>query len=273
VVGQALSNQGQINLLENGATEDYNALQLIYNRRAAKGLSAGANYVWAHGLGTDTGGLSNMTWGMLPLNQKYDFGNQDLDVRQRVTFHATYALPFAASAHGLLAAAAQGWKFNVLGYYSLGMPFTVIDSASTNDSHNCFANISGCHFDRPNVIAKIKLAGRSINEWYNIDAFQAQTEGTLGNEGVNQVQGPPDRKLDISLNKDFTLRESLKLQFRAEAFNITNTVNFEPPNNQMNNLLPTGFDNTSQDQSFGKITSTSIGENPRQFQFALKLLF
>jgi hypothetical protein len=258
----------------NGNSENYNALQLIFNRRASKGLNLGANYVWAHGLGTDTAGKSNSSSDLLPYDLKYDYGNQDLDVRQRVTAHGSYDLPFAANARGVVGQVAKGWKINVIAYRQSGMPFTVIDQA-TSSTGNCYTNMNACSSDRPNQVASAKLGKRSVNAWFNVDAFQTQAIGTIGNEGVNQVVGPPDRRIDLSLEKEFALFESLKLQFRAESFNLTNTPNFAPPQNNIYSVDSAGLvDMTnSSNTSFGKITGTAWGENPRQFQFALKLLF
>jgi len=270
-VGKYITN---ISRVYNGSSENYNALQVIYSRRATKGLSMGANYVWAHGLGTNTSGKSNSSSALLPYNLRYDYGNQDLDVRQRVTFHGTYALPFATSAHGLESLVAKGWKVNMIAYWQSGMPFTVIDQASSSTG-NCYTNMSGCSSDRPNQIGSTKVNNRSVNSWFNTDAFQAQSVGTIGNEGVNQVVGPPDRRIDLSLEKDFALFEGTSLQFRAESFNITNTPNYAPPQNNIYAVDSNGMvDMTnSSNASFGKITGTAWGENPRQFQFALKFLF
>ena len=62
----------------------------------------------------------------------------------------------------------------------------------------------------------------------------------------------------------------MRLEFRAEFFNITNTENFNPPNTTI-----TGWNsnNTPTGQNLGQITSSAFSENPRQIQFALKLLF
>jgi hypothetical protein len=91
--------------------------------------------------------------------------------------------------------------------------------------------------------------------------FQAQTAGTLGNEERNAQYGPHFRHIDMSVVKDFPIRESLQAEFRAEAFNITNTTNFSTPNA------------TLQTSTFGTITALSPAYNPRLFQFALKLMF
>ena len=263
----------------NGASEHYDALQVVYNRQVAKGVAAGANYVWAHALTNATFGRSNITAGLLRTDPHYDYGNADLDIRQRVTFHTSYSLPFGASSNGVAAVLAKGWQANLLGYYQTGMPFTVVSQAQTVQGGRAtgmaYINLppssnTGASTDRPNSTGKTKLSGAGVAEWFNTSAFTPQAIGTVGNEGVNQIVGPPDRRLDFSMMKDTALRENMRLEFRAEFFNITNTENFDPPNATI-----TGWNsnNTPIGQNLGQITSSAFSENPRQIQFALKLLF
>ena len=101
----------------------------------------------------------------------------------------------------------------------------------------------------------------TLEEWFNTSAFAVQAPGLLGNARRNCIYGPPQRHLDFSLTKDFPIRENVKLQFRAESFNLTNTPNFAEPNTNLGS--PT----------FGEITSTAVGSNPRLLQFALRLSF
>jgi hypothetical protein len=82
---------------------------------------------------------------------------------------------------------------------------------------------------------------------------------TAGDSGRNILYGPPQRRLDVSLFKDFLIGNG-RLQFRAECFNVTNTPSFGVPVNSL------GASN------FGTITNTANAQ-PRQFQFALKFLF
>jgi len=264
----------------NGSSEHYDALQLVYNRQVARGLAAGANYVWAHGLTDATFGRSNNTAGLLRTDPHYDYGNSDLDIRQRVTFHASYALPFAASSHGAIAVLAKGWQANLLGYYQTGLPFTVTSQVQTTRGGRgtglAYINLpadanTGAASDRPNSTGKTKLSNRSTSQWFNVNAFSPQAIGTPGNEGVNQIVGPPDRRLDLSAVKDTTLRESLKLEFRAECFNVANIANMSQPNVTITGWNSDNTPNTSN--GFGQITSTAFSENPRQIQFALKVLF
>jgi hypothetical protein len=88
----------------------------------------------------------------------------------------------------------------------------------------------------------------------------SQTPGTLGNESRNQVFGPHQRRLDFSVVREFPIREDLRLQFRGEFFNLTNTANLAQPGSAIGNNL-------------GVISSTSPGATPREIQFSLKVLF
>jgi hypothetical protein len=123
-------------------------------------------------------------------------------------------------------------------------------------------NLPGITSDRPDQIASASLSNPTIEEWFNTTAFQPQVKGTAGNERSNSVYGPHARVLNISAMKEFPIKEALRLQFRAECFNLTNTPNFAAPGNDI-----------SVPGTFGVISSTAANMNPREFQFALKLMF
>jgi hypothetical protein len=98
----------------------------------------------------------------------------------------------------------------------------------------------------------------------------------------SQLYGPHQRSADVSLFKDFPIRESMKLQFRAEVYNITNTENFGQPNINITKWSSTlagvgtgapGAIPVLGAGGFGQITGSNLALNPRQYQFALKLVF
>ena len=124
-----------------------------------------------------------------------------------------------------------------------------------------FINIPGITADRPDVTGPLYPATKSVTQWFNTASFTPQIQGTAGNEAVGKVYGPHDRRFDLSFVKDTALFREASLEFRAECFNVTNTPNFAQPDAYLGSA------------TFGQILSTSGGENPRQFQFALKVLF
>jgi hypothetical protein len=100
--------------------------------------------------------------------------------------------------------------------------------------------------------------------YYNPAAFArptptAQDPTVFGNAGRNILIGPGFRSVDLSLLKNFQLREGLRLQFRAESFNAFNRPNFQIPVNFLD------------DSDVGRVTITA--NEGREWQFALKLIF
>jgi hypothetical protein len=253
-----------ITLSRNGGVSSYHALQTSVQRRYAGGLTLNANYTYARNLTNSFNGSgSTNPLQLIPSRPDYDYGNADIDIRHRAAISVNYAIPFGRNFHGLAAQAAKGWQVNSIAYWQTGLPFTV-----TNQ--NAQIRLPGVTTDRPNQLRSAKLANASITKWFDTTAFQAQTPGTAGNEGRNQLYGPRDRRIDLSLFKDFPIHETLKLQFRAEGYNITNTPNFALPTSAFTSTA-TGF--ASPTSAFGTISSTAGNEIPRQYQFALKMTF
>jgi hypothetical protein len=122
---------------------------------------------------------------------------------------------------------------------------------------NAFA---GFGIQRPNRVANPALppAERSIARWFNTAAFAQAPQFTIGNSSRNPVHGPGYRTADVMVGKSFTLREGLIAEFRAEAFNVTNTPPLGNPNGSFG--AP----------GFGAITTAL---DPRVFEFVLRLRF
>jgi hypothetical protein len=132
----------------------------------------------------------------------------------------------------------------------IGNPSTVTYNTATNAS-NC-VNPSGTYSQK---------SVRSDNFYFNTCAFTYQTFGTYVPSRRNMIHGPHARTFNLSAFKTFPIHENVKLQFRVETFNLTNTPSFNNPDAGLG------------DSSFGEFTSTRWGYNPREFQFVLKLLF
>lgn len=164
-----LPNITQIGGYNSRGSSNYNALQLSLNRRTAAGLTVGANYTLAHGL-DNVLNLSNEIndgYGTIPSQiSTVDYGNSDVDIRNRLAFSANYELPFGKNLHGFAGELARGWQANTILVWESGEPFTVLNSGGGIATTN-FAN----HQDRPNQLRSGKLSNPTIREFFDPTAF------------------------------------------------------------------------------------------------------
>jgi len=250
-------NVSGITLENSDAISNYHSLQLLLEHRFSHGLTAQATYTYAHSIddGPPIGGGKNGAgpFPQLVNNRALERASSDIDIRQRFVAMVDYELPFGRSLHGVAGFLIKGWIVNAALVAQTGPPFTVTNSAAR-------ANTGGG--DRPNRVANGTLPSgqRSPQQWFDKSAFIAQPLYMIGNSGRNILTAPPLRQLDFSLFKQFRLTERFMLEFRTEAFNLTNTPNFGIPQAAL------GASN------FGTISDTANAQ-ARQLQFALKLLF
>jgi hypothetical protein len=218
-------------------------LQLVFQRRYSGGLSVNSNYTLAQAEWD-----SFVPWDPTQI-ERFDAPG---DIRHRVVFSATYELPWRDQ-RGFTGKVLGGWQVNTVAFYQTGLPFDVTNAAARTNTG------AG---DRPNMIADPELPSkeRTVRRWFNTSAFVAQPQLTAGNTPRNVMHGPPHRRIDFSIFKDFTLKDNHKLQVRAEVYNLTNIANFANPNGQLGNA------------NFGVISDTGTGI-ARQMQFGLKYLF
>jgi len=253
-------------LLSHGGSS-YHGLQAIIERRFSSGLGYTVSTTWAHELdnvaqigGGGTSAVLSLDPNSPYFHGRYDYGNGALDQRNRLVVQGNYAPKFFSSKSGIEGAVLKGWRLSVLSVWTTGLPFSV-----TNSSTHSFSNPFSTGGDRPNVIgnpfASPPAAAFGKIPYFNPAAFAVQANGTGGNEHVNQYHAPPAQHVDGSIAKDFPVHEQLKLNFRAEGFNLLNSVMFGGANGGL------GTANT------GYITSTRADYQPRLFQFALRLEF
>ena len=196
----------------------------------------------------------NDGYGVIPSQlSTLEYGNSDLYLRNRLAVTANYALPFGNNLKGFKAALGKGWQANTLLVWNSGIPFTVLESngvTSTNQAAQ--TNV------RPNQLRKANLSGFNINQFFDTTAFAPQASGTIGTERRNPLYGPHFRHVDLSVFKSFPVSRESSIEFRAEAFNIINTTNFETPNNTLNaQQSATDVDAyTFQSSTAGQIQST-----------------
>jgi Carboxypeptidase regulatory-like domain/TonB dependent receptor-like, beta-barrel len=272
----SLPNVTGITYLESEGISNYSSLQTSLQRRFTKGLALDANYTWAKGL-SDASSLSqqgNQGYSnALPSNiRASEYGNTDTAIQNRFALSLNYELQYGKEFSGLKKAALSGWQTNAIAVWQSGRVFSVVSSGQGADNpeglgfNNRAVPVNSGGNDRPNTIGNPNLKHKTLTEFFNTAAFAPQALGTVGNTPRNSLYGPHFRNVDLSLFKNFPVTERVTTQFRVETFNISNTPNFIIGNAGSGSA---SFGNPA----FGTISSTDPGYNPRQYQFALKVLF
>ncbi len=232
----------------------YDAFTANLTRRFSNRLGYGVNWTWSHSIddASDPGATLNET--NLPQNvydRRTEKATSSFDHRHRVIVSFMYQIP-APKISARWARQAFG-RWQASGYYTVqtGAPLTV-NLASDQ------ANVGAGPAQRPNVAGDPNAGPKTPDRWFDTSVFSLPALFTFGNAPRNSVTGPGLRELDLSLQKDISLTESVRLQFRAEAFNLLNRPNFNIPNR------------IAFTPNFGRISSA---QDSRQLQFALKLMF
>ncbi len=260
---------GYVYLYKNGLTSDYNALQLQFQRRLTAGLTALASYTWSHAI----------DYGSQDTAFQYLRGNSDYDVRHNFSGAFSYQLPNVA-ANRIVGAALHHWSVDDRFTARTGFP-VALDGLGTFDPATGGFQYTGLDIvaGQPLYLQGSQCAivsgspcpgGRAIN----VNAFAFPPSGQFGNAPRNFVRGFGAWQMDLAVRREFPIHERMKLQFRAESFNVFNHPNF-------GEISPYFFPGSS---SFGKPIATlaqSLGGlsplyqmgGPRSLQFALKLMF
>jgi len=267
-----------LNVTAGGAigTSHYNGLQMQLNRRFSHGWQYTAAYTWSHATDNSNGAFSINgnspifvdSTGRVLLNQNK--GNSDTDQRHAFVGSMMYELPFGRGKRwgtdwsGALDNAFGGWQFNNIVSLGTGTPFDI--------------TINGVH---PDILGAVSTGSLQLvngqRQWVTVaaNAFAAPpTNGSgkfirPGTLGRNHFYGPGYGTWDASLFKNFTLTERVKMQFRAEGFNILNHPQYVNPNTDLGGIGGNGLPTNT---SFGLINNTRQFSE-RQIQFAFHFAF
>lgn len=257
-----------LNTNDAGAAK-YDSLQIKAETKSARhGIYALLGYTYSKtydggfsdGLGTNLGA----TYWPLPGTTKADWSLSQLNLNHQFTASVTYDLPFGrgkqfgSSWNGAMNAIAGNWEVDVIERILSGFPVFVVDS---NNRSGVFFQQNASNQNRPDMICNANGGPHKLTEWFNTSCFASAVAGELGNAPRAPVSGPRFVNTDFSLIKHFPLPyEGMRVDFRAEFFNLFNHAQFGNPNPDIN-----------AGSQFGVINST-VG-NPRLIQFALKLIF
>ena len=267
---------------------NYNALQVDVRRSLAQGLQLRANYTFAKNL--DNGSALNTSvsantpaFVAYPGRPSLDYGPAATDVRHLASINGTYELPFGrqrlflSDVSTALDRAVSGWTIASIVSLQTGFPFSPqlgYNPTGSGDTRNPVRP------DRnPNFHGSLYTSGntaRRVAGFFNPAAYSAPVYGTVGNLGRDTLTGPGYADWDFSLLKVTQVTEQLRLQFRAEFFNVLNHTNLQTPNEVVFSTGPTQGSSANQQAvaipspTAGVITAASTS---RQIQFGLKLTF
>jgi len=252
----------------------YNALQVTYNHRVSKGLTALVSYTYSKFLdnvegnnGWSYNGPTN--WGVTPANNYNIAADKSVDagdIPQALVASYIYQLPVGrgkplGSGLGRAAdAVVGGWELSGIVAFKAGIPIGIFG----NDQPTYGGN------PRPDVIGNVHVSHPTDHEWFNTGAFAYAPYGSFGNAPryFSDLRGPHYQNWDTALEKNWRFGESMRVQFRFETFNTFNHPNFYAPEagaTVWQGCDPNGGSGCSS--SLGTITQTFA---PRNVQWAGK---
>ena len=257
-----IPNIGAVNNTTTFGFGRYAGLTAKFEKRFSNGLQYLVAYTWGHALATSGTTLSGSA-GNGPKdirNFSAAYADAAWDIRHSTTPSFLYDLPFGkGKKFGIDNKAANaflgGWQVNGILTIRTGAPYTLGTNQCVGTFYNCQPDaVPGKESDAA------PSGGRTPNQWFDIANLVKPTAGTPGSLGLQTNRLPGQANMDLSLFKAVNLTERFKIQFRAEAFNLTNTPQFGSPNR------------IQGDPNFGRIFATQDGTQ-RRTQFALRFMF
>jgi hypothetical protein len=240
----------------------FNGMLLSFEKRFSGGLDVLAAYTWSKTIGN----VDQVLWGQGVYQDLYHVENEKAisssDVPQRLVISHVYQLPvgtgkrFASHAPTIVNQAIGGWQFGGNLTLASGTPLYFTVSPNNSNTHS-----AGLY---PNLVKTPTMTGGSrgqkIQQWFDTTAFGFPAPFTYGNaaRNIGSLRTDGIKQYNMSLMKWFPLKgEALRMQLRADAFNLFNRTQFSPP------------DTTLGDATFGQVSS--VASTPRFVQIGLRL--
>ena len=270
---------GTIRETASNAAYNYNALQATFRQRAWHGLQYTLNYTYSHAFTNSTGfyGVPSISAASAYAENFYnnhaEYGPVGQDVRNNLNWNLVYDLPigrgrqFGANMPFILDEIVGGWKVAMTGIEYSGFPVNLVANNNTD--------VNGAGTQRPNHYRRLKITGRSLNNWFGTDpsatecttpgvdngvcAYGQPANGTFGNSAVGTERTPGFQQYDASVRKDFTVWHEQKIGFGTDASNVFNQSELSNPNNNVTST------------TFGQITNVRSGV--RRLQLWAKYTF
>jgi hypothetical protein len=258
---------GDFLLTRNNAASSYHALQLQYRHPLSDRIQAVLGYTWAHSLDNASNdvvaGLSNAV-----ISGASDHASSDFDVRHGVSGAVTFEVPWSGRTG--LHWVSSDWTIDAVVIARTGFPFNANVFGVSPDP-------GGYALTRPDRIpgqsSWLPTPGAPGGKILNANAFVVPATVRQGTEGRNDIPGFGLTQVDVSLGRKFQLTDRLKLQFRADAFNVLNHPNFTNPFAYIQ-FGSTYLASTQMlNQGLGGLNPLFQQGGPRSLQLSLRLTF
>jgi len=243
----------------------YSAMQVTFNHRVSKGLTALVSYTYSKFLDNVAGnnawsynGPTN--WGVTPANNYNLAADKSVDggdIPQALVASYSYQLPIGrgktvgSGMSRIADAVVGGWEISGIASFKAGIPLGIFG----NDYNSFGGN------PRPDVIANPKLSHPTLHEWFDTGAFQYAQYGSFGTAPryFSNVRGPRYQDWDTAIEKNWTIKEKMRAQFRFETFNSFNHPNFYAPGAGSTSYSGCDPNATGCASSFGQVTNAFPG--------------
>jgi len=257
-------------------TAKYNSLQSTITKRMSKGFTTQLAYTYSK--------LISMNASILiPEYKRRNYYTDGLDRTHHIVISGNYALPLGKgqkwAQRGVADMLLGGWDLSWLYNHWSGAPFSVIAAGA---SCNCPNNTQTADLIDPNVnVGRLRgsaaTSSNNVNDaYFDVLAYRPVTGVRFGTGGYNQLRGPGNDNIDVSLMKMIRFKERFGFQIRGEALNLTNTAHFANPGNNASNMSLNSDGTLRALNGFGQITATAaLGRiiDQRYFRFSLRLLW
>lgn len=253
---------GPFAAISNRGNSKYYAFQAKLQNHATHNLYFLSSFTWSKAYDDQPEICCSSPWPQNTWNIPAEEGLADFNQTLRWVLSYDYLLPFGKGQRLLndnraLTAIIGGWHFGGIYVLASGFPFSPQMGYDTSNT----GSQGLLRGDQILPNGNLPRTDRSVNEWFNTNAYAIPATYTFGDAGRNTLIGPDSNEWDLSLRKVFAIRQSQNLEFRAEFFNALNHPQFAQPDNFI----------TDGPGAFGVVTST--GADNRQIQLALKYSF
>ena len=256
----------------------YNSFQLSISQKRAHNLSWQAFYTFSHSIDDASANFSIETVNDPPTSQdifdrKGSRGRSAFDIRHNFVANVVYELPFGRGSHF------GGWQVSAVASVHSNVPFTPVLSFDNADLRSLLTS------ERPDLVGNpytgVCPNGTNVGTpscWFNPTAFAVPPPGQFGDAGRNILRGPGFAQFDLALQKDFQLREGIKIALGVEGYNLFNHPNFAVPSNTQSPLTLGGNGDAVFQDATGNLAKnvgrifTTVGTG-RQIQLDARFTF